>query len=653
MGSFSIGLSGLQVAQRLMDVVSSNIANATTEGYHRQEAVVRPIVLKHYGGVGIGGAEVTEIKRSINNLLELEITRHQGNFSQASEELNVLRTVEAAFGEIGSGGLAVAIDKFFNSLTELAADPQNEAMRIQTVWAGDAMAGEFRNIGQFLADVEVQVKRQAEGFITEFNNLATEVDDVTDEMVALSARGGTSNLLADRRDQAVRKMAELADIQIGGTGEDMVESLRISAWGTPVVSRASQMELEVVAIDNGDLAVGAKDSEIYQSTVRGGKIGAMLEMKNDILGGIRSDLDALANQIMSAINSIHIQGVGSSGSFTELDGVAVSDQALSEWDLPVVDGSIYVRVTNTNTGVVTRSQIDIDVTDTLTDVTALLDGVNGLSASVSLAALKLDADNGFTFDFLPELHSEPYTSAVTGDAPVTISGIYTEQTNQIYTARVVGTGQVGIAADLSLEVRDAGGELIKRLNVGQGYAAGESIDIGLGMMVAFGSGQLNVNDEFTIQALGDTDTSGFLNAAGINTFFSGSSAHDMAMRSEIMDDPSRRLAVSWGSAATDSESVGRMIDVGESSYAALGDKSIQDFYRGIVTGVGQSVVVREARASALDNVIMQLNTQRDDISGVDINEETAKLITLERMFQGMARVIAAQDESMDELMQLI
>ena len=654
MGSFGIGLSGLKVAQQMIELVSTNIANATTEGYHRQEAIVRPVVINWYGNVGIGGAEVSEVRRSVNGLLELEITRQQCNLSQASEELDVLRTVEAAFGEVGGDGLAIAIDHFFNSLTELAADPKNEALRVQVVWAGDAVAGEFRNLGRFLTDVENQVRRQAEGYVAEFNNLTAEIDDLTDEMSSLEVHGGTSNILRDRRDQTVRELAELADIQISGmNGDDLVESLRVSAWGTPVVTRSAVMQLELAVDSDGKLGVGAKDSGVYQNTARGGAIGAMLAVKNDVLSGIRSDLDALANQVMSAINNVHLQGVGANGSFSELTGTVVSNQAMSEWDLPVIAGSVYVRVTNTSTGTVTRSEIDIDVADTLTDVSSLLDGVAGLSASVVNSALKIEADAGFTFDFLPELQSAPYTSAITGDAAVTISGVYTGPTNQIYTGKVVGTGKVGIAASLSLEVYDEGAQLVETLNIGQGYAAGDSLDIGSGMTVAFGAGQLNNDDEFTIQALGDSDTSGFLNAAGINTFFSGTTATNMAVRTDIMVEPGRRFAVSRDAAMINSDNIGRMIGIGENSYAALGERSIPDFFRGIVTGVGQAVVVREARTSGLKGVMEQLNSHRDEISGVDLNEETAKLISLERMFQGMARVISAQDKAMGELMDLL
>ena len=637
----------------MIELVSTNIANATTEGYHRQEAVIHPVVLQSYGNVEIGGAEVGEVRRSINNLLELEIMRQQENFSQASEELNVLRTVEAAFGEVGSSGLAVAIDRFFDSLTELAADPKNEAMRVQVIWAGDALAGEFRNHGQFLTDVENQIERQAEEYISDFNNLCTEIDDLTNEMASLVVRGGTSNILRDRRDQGIRELAELANIQVGGLTDDSAESLSISAWGTPVVTRSAVMQLEVAVTSDGKLGVGAEGSGVWQTGARGGKIGALFAMKNDVLSSIRSNLDTLADQVISAINNVHVQGVGADGSFSELTGLTVSDQALSQWDPPVTAGSFYVRMTNTATGAVTRSKIDVDVADTITDIIGLLNAVTGLSASVVNSALKIEADAGYRFDFLPALLSDPYTSAITGDAAPTMAGIYTGDTNQIYTSKVVGTGKVGVAASLSLEVRDGDSQLIKTLNIGQGYAAGDLLDIGSGMTVALTAGQLNNDDQFTIQALADTDTSGFLNAAGINTFFSGTSAASISVRTDIMADPAKRFACTIGAETTDSANIERMIDVGEDSHTALGNASIRDYFRNIVTGVGQAVIVREARTAGLKNVMTQLNSQRDEISGVDLNEETAKLISLERMYQAMARVISAQDKAMGVLMDLL
>ena len=42
MDSYSIGLSGLGAAQKALDVIGNNIANAATEGYHRQRIELAP-----------------------------------------------------------------------------------------------------------------------------------------------------------------------------------------------------------------------------------------------------------------------------------------------------------------------------------------------------------------------------------------------------------------------------------------------------------------------------------------------------------------------------------------------------------------------------------------------------------------------------------
>jgi flagellar hook-associated protein 1 len=653
MGSYGIGLSGLKVAQGMIDLVSTNIANATTEGYHRQEAIVRPIVLKTYGAVGIGGAEIGSVRRSVNNLLEMEITRQQSNLSQSSEELSVLKTLEAAFGDVGQGGLGEAIDRFFTSITELSADPKNEAMRVQAVWAGDAVAGEFRNIGSFLEDMETQVERQTQEAVQNFNSLTVEISELAKEMVSVSVRGGSSNILSDRRDQAIRELAELADIHVSLVSDGTVESLTISAAGTPVVSSSTTMDIEVARTRDGELGVGAKDSGLYRTNISGGKIGAMLTISNDVLSSLRGELDTMAKWVADTVNDIHIQGVGSGGSFSELTGAPLENVAVGQWDSPVVAGDFRVRMINQTTGEATRSTINVDPADELSDVAARLDAIAGLSASIVESSLKIEADAGFKFDFLPALLSDPHTSAITGDAGVAISGVYTGPANHIYTAKVVGSGRVGVADDLVLEVRDEANQLIETLDIGQGYAAGDALDLGLGMTVTLTAGQLNNDDEFTIEAVADVDTSGFLKAAGMNTFFLGSNASDISVRRDILDDPGGRLACSSSAAMTDQIGVERLIDIGDKTHAELGGISVRDYFRGIVTGVGQSIVVREARTISLENVMAQLNHQRDEISGVDLNEETAKLISLERLYQGMARVISAQDKAMGELMELL
>ena len=111
MGSFGIGLSGLKVAQHLIELTSTNIANATTEGYHRQEPIIRSLDLGSGADIGVAGALIATVKRGTNELVEKELVRQESILGQTSTELDILRLIEGAFGEVGSGGLEAALNK--------------------------------------------------------------------------------------------------------------------------------------------------------------------------------------------------------------------------------------------------------------------------------------------------------------------------------------------------------------------------------------------------------------------------------------------------------------------------------------------------------------------------------------------------------------
>jgi len=652
MSIFSIGLSGLEVAQRAIELVGTNIANATTPNYHRQEAVIRPLDLNTYGNVSLGGAEITDVRRIISNLLEGEISRQTGTLSQTSQELETLESVEVAFNDLDAGGLSAALDDFFNALTELAAQPTSQALREQVLWAADSLAGRFRHLAEFLGDMQGEIRLESEQYVNQVNVKAQEIAELNVQIASSSMRGASVNLLADRRDQAIMELSELLGIQVSvQTGAARMAN--VSAWGKQIVTNGEHCELELRTLEDGRLGVAAAEATVLQTDLQGGKIGALLNLSNNVLARIQTQLDTLARQLTAGINRLHVQGVGTGGSFHALTGLPVTSDTLGDWQADVAAGSFYIRVIDQATGEVTRQEIGVNPTDdTLLTIQASLDALEHVSASIVDSALHIEADTGYEFDFLPEVLSQPYTDNITGSAAVTISGAYEGRTNQIFTCTVVGTGQVGVTDDLVLEVRDGEGQLVRTVDVGLGYAAGDWLDISNGLRVSFGVGQLNDGDEFTIQALATTDTSGFLAAAGINTLFTGETALRMAVRQEVFDDP-QRLAAASGSAGSDGRNVLAMVELEQSPLGELNDMTAAEYYNQIVVGIGHAVVTRQAKKDSLDNVIRQLETQRDGISGVDLNEEAAKLIVFERMYQAVSRTIAAQDQALQYLFELV
>jgi flagellar hook-associated protein 1 FlgK len=123
MQNYSIALSGLGAAQKALEIVGNNVANAATDGYHRQRIELSPAYASQVGSVLLGGGvNIAGVTRMIDMLLEQEVFRQQSSLGQVSQELTTLQTIEGALGEFSVGGsLSTTIDEFFSALQDLSS----------------------------------------------------------------------------------------------------------------------------------------------------------------------------------------------------------------------------------------------------------------------------------------------------------------------------------------------------------------------------------------------------------------------------------------------------------------------------------------------------------------------------------------------------
>ena len=654
MDSFGIGISGLNAAQKAFEVIGNNIANAATDGFHRQRINLSPAYAAQVGTVLMGGGvDVTSIVRIIDGLLQKEMFNQESSLEQVSKELTTLRMVESAFGELsGRTGLSTSIDEFFNAMQDLSAHPMEAIWQNQALSAAETMTGQFRTMGDFLTSLESQVKLEAENAIGEVNALVARIADLNDSIKRHEIGGGQANNLRDQRDQCITQLAKLISVETESREHGVVD---VSVSGIPVVTGTSAFELEVGLKENLALGIGVAGESNYTLNVEGGRLGALLTLKNDLLADIHSDLDTLAGAIIQQINEYHVQGVGSEGSFTGLAGWPMSSETLADFDPPVSDGNIYIRVTNTSTGAVTRTAVPVDASsDTLTTLAAAITAITGLTASVSDSRLNIQADANYEFDFLPSVLSSPTASDFTGATSppsVSVSGIYTGATNQTFTFTVSGTGSVGNGA-LQITVTDGDANTIAILSIGSGYAAGDKLDLGNGIKIAISSGDMADGNTFEVDAYADTDTSGVLAAAGINVFLTGTEASDMAVHSGIAASPGR-IATALGADMTDNSNALRMEALRNQAITSLDSMTPGEFYRRLTADIGQQVAVKQIHQDNIEAMAQSIANQQDEVSGVNINEEAAQMLIFEQMFKAMAKYLATIQTSLTAVMEII
>jgi len=656
MQNYSIGLAGLSAAQTAMDIIGNNIANAATEGYHRQRVELAPSAYRQGGGVASGaGVDVAGVTRMIDGLLENEIVRQESAYGQVSQELATLSSIETTFGEFAeAGGLNATIDAFFDALRGLAAHPLERVWRNETISTAEALTSEFRRLGSLLTGLEDQIILDAQNTVDSVNALVTQIAELNGKIQTIEINGGEAHNLRDHRDRLISELAQLTAVETQQREYGVVD---VSIAGLPVVTGAVAVTVDSGLRPDQSLGVGPAGNEGYDLQVQGGRLGALLTLKNELVEELRTDLDALANGIINQVNRYHVQGLGQEGSFEELTGWVMNDVDLSVADAPITDGTFYLRLTNTATGEVERHAIDVNVSepapDTLASIAAKIDAIDGLNASVVSSRLHIVADGDYTFDFLPAVLPLPTVTDFTAAlAPsISVSGVYSGDENQTFTFTVAGSGAVG-NGDLRLNVTDGNGDVISTLNIGTGYAAGDVIELRSGIKIAVSTGELNDGDSFAVDALATADTSGFLAAAGMNAFFSGSSASEMRVSSDIVDAPDR-IATALGSDLTDNNAALRLAAVRDKAVNSLGGMTPGEYYHRMAAHLGQEVALKQSRQDNVEAMIENLKKRRNDISSVNINDEAAQLLIFEKMFQAVARYLTSIQTTMTTLMDIL
>ncbi len=653
MSNLDIGVSGINAAQRGIEIIGNNIANAATEGYKRQEIVFKPSFSVSKGGFVFGqGVETADVYRVVDKLLSNEITRQYSQYSQYERELVGLQTIESSFSELNSNAFSEAMDNFFQSIREFSIEHESDAYENGVISSALAMSNQMNHMGQVTVQMRENVVYEAQTLSKELRHYAESFAYFNSRIVAIESSGISANDIRNERDQLLNKISELIDVQVKERADGSVD-LAIRSSGEVLVSSSHAYNFEVVNLGDGMIGLKANDTNQTSTEIAGGKLGGLFNLNNNYLKDIKTSLDKVSSTIINEFNKIHLQGVGSDGSFGNLTGWSVSDDPLSVWgDGITVPGKIYVRLTETATDAISRHSIDVDETDTASSIAAKLTAaVPNFNASVSNSVLQMQTDAGYKFDFLGGAMAEPTTSMATGTSEVRVSGIYGGET-QTYTATVLGTGQIGVDPNIKLVITNGAGEQVGNFDIGHGYEPGSMLEFDKGLKVSLGIGNVVDGETFSVEALSSSDETGFLSAAGINSFFEGNTATSMKVHQDFIDG-SRKVAATIGPAMDDNENVKRFLSLTNRKFSSLGNRSLRGYYQGIISDLGQTIKSNKIKHDGLAATLKNLNEKQEEISGVDINTEATRMMMFEQMFQAMSKYLQICKQTMDEVASIL
>ncbi|GIX02656.1 MAG: flagellar hook-associated protein 1 [Thermogutta sp.] len=147
------------------------------------------------------------------------------------------------------------------------------------------------------------------------------------------------------------------------------------------------------------------------------------------------------------------------------------------------------------------------------------------------------------------------------------------------------------------------------------------------------------------------DTSGFLAALGINTFFTGSNAGNIGINPVVASDPSK-FAASRGGIGADTQLAEELAGFGDKPLDDYGGLSLHELYDRMVAEVTQGSAIAKAEADSARTFENTLRGQKLAISGVNLDEEVVKLIAYQRQFQVSARFIKTLNDLLEILVSI-
>lgn len=397
LGSLNIAETSLSTNQKSVEVIGNNVANANTPGYSRETPVLTPYPTVNFNGFMVGeGVKVSDIQRSHDVFLAGQIQAQSNTMGEQSAKSSPLSDLEQIFNT-GDNNLATQVNSFFDSWQQLATNPSGEVERNAVIQQGNLLANGFHSTITQLNTAQNNINLTISSKIKDINSKLQQIADLNVQIASVQTSGHTANSFLDQRDQLLQQLSQSLGVKSYEDANGMV-SVQLPT-GLPLVSGNTAFSLAGFN-QNGNVQLkvqqGGGSSVNVDMSHLGGEFKGLLDVRDQLIPELRSNLDQMAYSLTTAVNAQQQAGVGLDGKthpfFTALSGqsgaaenigVAIQDSS------QVAAGATSAPGDNTNAQKIAdlaQSKV-VNGEDTLTDYYSKMTSTVGTASDQNQLAL--------------------------------------------------------------------------------------------------------------------------------------------------------------------------------------------------------------------------------------------------------------------------
>jgi flagellar hook-associated protein 1 FlgK len=607
--TLSNALSGMKIGQNALDVLSGNVANAGTPGYHKRSISVIDSL-----GAKSTYARQGALTRTFNQSLEQHHTRAVSDSSFASVRAGYLDRLQTLFGMPGTtGSLDSVFSAFETSLTSLTSSPDNFANRADTVQKAQELAGALNRLSGDVQSLRQEIEAKISTSVADINNQLQALEKINNRLADQGIDPSSRATLLDQRDRLVGTLSEQMDLRVSYRSDDTVALMTRSGVGildgrASIISFESAGQLAATSLFNpsdaksgvGRLSIttgaGLKIDLVKQNVLTSGELAGLIQLRDNDLVQAQDQLDEIAAGLAMAMSTKTTTGTQvTSGASAGFEVDIANLQNGNEFGFTYIQGGVSksVRVLN------------------VADPTKLpLDYIDSNGARVV----------GVDFSGGPASVAAKVQNAVGSGLAVSPSGT---------SIRIMDDGALGNTDVKSMQSRAT-------------VTAPQGGDLAINLFVDYG------NTSFTNALDNNGQKLGFASRISVNTAIStdnrllvqytpGTPMGDAARVDQLLVNlDTLRFAGGQGSVSGSAGSrlAGTVSDLISQSINTVGN---------MASSAGSEAETQEMTLAALGNRL-------ESEYGVDIDEEMARLMELQNAFAANARVMSVAQELIKDLM---
>ncbi len=641
-GILSIGVSALLANRQALDTTGHNIANVNTEGYSRQRvdfAAREPSLMgSHFIGKGV---ETAQIRRQYDNFIANQMRSSQSVTAELDAYFSGARRLDDLLADPDSG-LQPVMEGFFNAVQGLADDPASTAARQVMLAEAQTLVDRFQYIdGEFNRSRD-HLNDQIDFTASEINRIAQSIADLNADVAAAYGASDSvmPNDLLDQRDQLINDLSKLVDIQVLEQSDGALNVFIGKGQALVMATDAATLSTMPSSLDPTRREVAFNypfGTQTITDQLSGGQIGGLLRFRDQILDpaqnrvglialgmatelndqhGLGLDLDGIRGTNLFSTGSIQVLEPGGNGSSISVSYDSIGNLTGSDYELSY-DGTDFhlTSLSDQTTSVLSPGTTVVDGLSIVIDATGAVAGDRFLIQPTRNGAesLSLLVNDVRRLAAAGPLQSQPATDVNgnptnTGNAVISLPAV--ANSNGLPLAPAMG---LTFSSDV-----DGAGNPGYTLNNGPATPT----------YLLYDPATESAGKTFQIDAFGE-----------MSFTISG-----------IPQDGDSFIIDNNTNGSSDNRNALSLADLQGLDHLLGGNATFGETYSQMVADIGAKTHHAEVNLAAQEGLLERSKAALSAVSGVNLDEEAAKLIQFQQAYQASAQMISVANTLFDTLL---